>query len=181
MRSRVGETHPHQRRPGTAPHSIGQTGRRQNIGGIEGSPHRESGNLPGSTTSALVYLEAGHYALIDVIPNAEGVLHFQMGLLKGLTITEHTGMMPGEPKPDVTVILTDFNFGMEESPVAGEQMIRLRNAGSQVHEVFLVKLKKGKTAEDYLNTPPGEIPPAVSLAGITGIPSGDSQYIRLNL
>jgi len=60
-------------------------------------------------------------------------------------------------------------------------MIRFRNAGSQVHEAFLVKLADGKTAEDYLNTPPGAIPPGVSLGGITGIAPGDGQYIEVTL
>ena len=136
---------------------------------------------PGGATSAILYLDAGSYAMIDVIPNAEGVFHFQLGLSKGLTVTEHTGIMPGEPRPELTVILSDFNFGIDGSPAAGEQTIRIRNAGNQVHEIFLVKLEEGKTADDYLNTPPGEIPPAVSLGGITGINPGDSQYIRLNL
>ncbi|HEY4691170.1 MAG TPA: nuclear transport factor 2 family protein [Anaerolineae bacterium] len=136
---------------------------------------------PGGSASAIVYLEAGFYALIDIIPNAEGVPHFQSGLLKGLTVTQAPKIMPGEPKPGVTVDLADFSFTLSGSPAAGEQMIRFRNAGSQVHEAFLVKLADGKTAEDYLNTPPGAIPPGVSLGGITGIAPGDGQYIEVTL
>jgi hypothetical protein len=44
-----------------------------------------------------------------------------------------------------------------------------------------VKLNDGVTAEAYLNTPPTEPPPAVSLGGITGIASGAHQYINVTL
>jgi hypothetical protein len=136
---------------------------------------------PGGTTSAIVYLEMGSYVLIDIIPDAEGVPHFQSGLVKLLTVTEPPRVMPGEPLPDVTINLFDFNFEMSGSFAAGEQTIRFWNGGSQPHEAFLVKLAEGKTADDYLNTPPGEIPPGTSLGGITGIVPGDSQYIVVNL
>jgi hypothetical protein len=136
---------------------------------------------PGGTTSAIVYLEMGSYVLVDLIPNSEGVPHFQNGLIKALTVTEPPSVMPGEPLPDVTINLSDFNFDVSGTFAAGEQTIRFWNGGSQPHETFLVKLAEGKTADDYLNTPPGEIPPGASLGGITGIVPGDSQYIVVNL
>lgn len=136
---------------------------------------------PGGTTSTIVYLEMGSYALIDFIPDAEGVPHFQNGLIKALTVTEPPRIMPGEPLPDVTINLSDFHFEGSGTFAAGEQTIRFWNAGSQPHEAFLVKLAEGKTADDYLNTPPGEIPPGTSLGGITGIVPGDSQYIVVNM
>ena len=136
---------------------------------------------PGGTTSAIVYLERGNYALIDIIPDAEGVPHFQNGLIKALTVTEPPSIMAGEPLPDVTINLSDFNFEVLGTFAAGEQTMRFWNAGSQPHEAFLVQLAEGKTADDYLNSPPGEIPPGTSLGGITGIVPGDSQYIVVNL
>ena len=136
---------------------------------------------PGGSLSASLFLEAGSYAMIDIIPNAEGKPHFQNGLIKALTVTEPSGIMPGEPKPDVTIDLNDFNFKMSGSLAAGDRTIRFVNAGKQVHEAYLVKLEEGKTAQDYLNTAPGTPPPAVAVGGITGILSGDSQYIEVTL
>jgi hypothetical protein len=135
---------------------------------------------PGGTTSAIAYLPAGNYAMIDIIPNAEGIPHYQNGLMRALTVTEPGGIIPGEPLPDVTITLNDFKFETTVTPLAENQTIRLVNNGTQVHEAVLVRLEDGKTADDYLNTPPGEIPPAVSLGGITGIVPGDSQYLQLD-
>jgi limonene-1,2-epoxide hydrolase len=79
---------------------------------------------PGGATSAIVYLEMGSYVLIDIIPDAEGVPHFQNGLIKALTVTEPPRIMPGEPLPDVTINLSDFHFEVSGTFAAGEQTIR---------------------------------------------------------
>ena len=136
---------------------------------------------PGGRVATILFLEAGNYAMIDIIPNAEGRPHFQDGLIKALTVTEPSGIMPGEPLPDVTVELNDFNFKLSGSLAAGEQSIRFVNAGKQVHEAYLVKLDEGKTAQDYLDAASGTLPPAVAVGGITGVVSGDAQYIRVTL
>ncbi|MBK8905389.1 MAG: nuclear transport factor 2 family protein [Anaerolineaceae bacterium] len=136
---------------------------------------------PGGWTAAIVYLAPGSYALIDLIPNAEGVPHFQNGMMKALTVTEPDGIIAGEPLPDVTIALNDFAFFISEPLAAGEQTIRFLNRGTQVHEAFLVRLEDGKTADDYLNTPPGAISPGASLGGITGIVPGDGQYVPVTL
>jgi ketosteroid isomerase-like protein len=136
---------------------------------------------PGGSVSAILFLQAGNYAMVDIIPDAEGKPHFQNGLIKFLSVTEPSGILPGEPKPDVSIELNDFNFKASGSFSAGEQTIRFLNAGQQVHEAYLVKLEQGKTAPDYLNAAPGTPPPGAAVGGITGIASGDSQYIEVTL
>ncbi|GAB4582081.1 MAG: hypothetical protein Fur0022_48340 [Anaerolineales bacterium] len=136
---------------------------------------------PGGVTSAIVYLDAGTYALIDVIPNAEGVFHFMTGLVTTLTVTEPKDIISGEPLADITINLTEFTFLVSGELTPGEHIIRFNNAGKQVHEAVLVKLNEGVTADAYLNTPPGEIPPAISIGGITGIIPGDGNYIPVTL
>lgn len=136
---------------------------------------------PGGVTSAIVFLDAGPYVLIDVIPNAEGTPHFLTGLMSPLTVTKPKGTIAGEPLADITINLTEFAFLVSGNLTPGEHMIRFNNAGKQVHEAFLVKLNEGATAEDYLNTPPGNIPPAISLGGVTGISPEDGQYIPVTL
>lgn len=136
---------------------------------------------PGGNISATLYLEAGNYAMIDIIPNAEGTPHFQNGLIQALIVSEPSGVLPGEPNPDVTVALDDFSFTISGSFSASDQTIRFLNTGKQVHEAYLVKLEDGKTAQDYLNAAPGTPPPAIAVGGITGIESGGSQYIEVTL
>lgn len=137
---------------------------------------------PGGSTSAIVKLEAGRYALISVIPNAEGVPGFLNGLLKALTVTEASGAAALEPKADLTIDLNDFAFvGVSDSVAAGQYVLRFNNMGTQPHEAYLVKLNEGVTAEAYLNTPPDQPPPAVSLGGITFIAPGAHQYLNVTL
>lgn len=136
---------------------------------------------PGGTTSAIVYIDPGSYAMICVIPDAEGIPHFIQGMVAPLTVTEPTGPVADEPLADITINLTEFTFLVSGELTPGEHIIRFNNAGTQVHEAYLVKLNDGVTAEDYLNTPLGEIPPAISLGGITGIVPGDDNYIPVTL
>jgi len=44
------------------------------------------GIFPGASTLATANLQAGNYALICFIPNAEGVPHFALGMVKPLTV-----------------------------------------------------------------------------------------------
>ena len=136
---------------------------------------------PGGSASTILYLEAGSYALIDIIPDAAGVPHFQNGMVKALAVTEASGRMAGEPKAGVTVAMGDFNYTLSGPLTAGEQILSFNNVGQQVHEAFLVKLDDGKTAEDFLNTAPGAPPPGASVGGITGIAPGTHQYVSLRL
>jgi ketosteroid isomerase-like protein len=135
---------------------------------------------PGGVTSAIVKLDAGSYAIISVIPNAEGVPGFLNGMLKALTVTEANSTAL-EPQADLAIDLTEFALAVSGPITTGEHVIRFSNKGLQVHEAYLVKLNDGATAETYLNTPPTEPPPAVSLGGITGIIPGANQYVRVTL
>jgi hypothetical protein len=128
----------------------------------------------------VVNLEAGSHAVIDVIPNAEGVPHMAQGMVAGLTVTSEASGL-AEPTGDITVDLNDFSFTLTGELTAGPHVLRINNLGTQVHEAVLVRLSPGTTAEAYLNTPPGSPPPAVSLGGITGIEPGAHQYIAVDL
>lgn len=136
---------------------------------------------PGGNTSAIVKLDAGNYAMISVIPNAEGLPGFLNGMLKALTVTEAGGAAALEPKAEVTVDLTEFALAVPGPITAGEHVIRFSNMGLQIHEAYLVKLNDGVTADDYLSAPLDAPPPAVSLGGITGIAPGAHQYVSVTL
>jgi hypothetical protein len=135
---------------------------------------------PGGTTSAIVFLDAGNYAVICIIPDAEGTPHVQHGMMKALTVTESRGPIAGEPKADVLIDLADFAFTVPTSVTAGEHLIRFSNTGRQIHEAVLVKLTEGTTAEAYLNAPLDAPPPGISYGGIAGIEPGNGQYINVD-
>jgi hypothetical protein len=135
---------------------------------------------PTVTSSAVVDLLPGSYAVIDVIPDAQGVPHVMSGMHSSLAVTA-AGDSPEEPTSDISVALADFSFTVEGSLSAGQHTIRVTNEGEQVHEMFLVHLQPGKTADDYLGSPPGSPPPGTAVGGITGIEPGAAQYVPVTL
>lgn len=135
----------------------------------------------GGTASDFVFLDEGNYALLCLIPGADGVAHFQKGMSKALTVTsEKTAAV--EPVGDVTITTTDFHFDVSGSLTPGTHTIRIENAGGQQHEAVLMKLAAGKTAEDVLSAPPGTTPPVyVHLGGIVGILPGERNFVSVDL
>ena len=63
----------------------------------------------------------------------------------------------------------------------GVVQVTFNNASEQPVDATFARLNEGVTAEQYLNTPPTEIPPAAGLGGITGIATGMHQYLSLTL
>ncbi len=136
---------------------------------------------PAGTASAMVFLDAGSYALICIIPSADGVPHFQKGMARALTVTSKTTAAV-EPVGDVTISQSDFHFDVSGSLTPGTHIIRIENAGGQQHEAVLVKLAEGVTAEEYLGAAPDSTPPlGVHLGGITGILPTERNFVSVDL
>lgn len=136
--------------------------------------------IPGESGSATVELEAGSYVLICVLPDAEGVPHAAHGMMKPVTVTSNDGSPAEEPAADVTMQLVDYSFTLFEEITAGSHTFRVENGGSEPHEVAVVQLAPGATAEDFMaafapDAPPGP-PPGQPIGGLQVIDPGDSGY-----
>lgn len=138
--------------------------------------------VPGDSSIAVLTLEPGSYAMICLIPGADGMPHFAKGMAHMLTVTGPAPAM-AEPTADLTVKLVDYDFQFSTPLAAGHHTIRVENAGQQWHEMVLVKLGPGKTGMDFAawaqkmtGTPPGEIH-----GGITGILPGAHVFIVTDL
>lgn len=115
----------------------------------EDTPFDDIGNgqAPGTGFSVTTDgIEAGEYALICFIPNSEGVPHFKLGMLAGLTIAE--GDITGGPEADQTYTVTDEKLDGPTELTAGETTLSLVNDSSVNREIMMLKLKEGKTVED---------------------------------
>ncbi|MFL5418957.1 MAG: hypothetical protein ACJ78Y_23365 [Myxococcales bacterium] len=136
----------------------------------------------GSTSEAIMTLDAGNYVLMCFIPSPDGAPHMMKGMVKTLTVTP-SKEIPLEPKADVVVKLVDYGFDISAPIVAGRQIIKIENTAEQPHEVFIVKLNAGKTPMDIakwaekLEGPP----PGTPAGGATGLRKGRSMYIAANL
>jgi hypothetical protein len=139
---------------------------------------------PGKSTSAVVYLEPGDYAIISTVPDRQGVPHVVNGMIRGLTVT-NAAVAASEPDADVTLDLVDFSFVLSQPLTAGEQTIRVNNQGSHAHEIWLAKLGEGKSVNDLLMAlAPGS--PAENwvyngLGGLTWIEPGSRGYFTADL
>ncbi len=133
---------------------------------------------PGQKASAFVDLEAGTYAMICRIPDAQGVPHDKTGMVKPLTVTAGDGAPAEAPAADVDLSLTDFAFALGGPVAAGRRVVAVANKGQQMHEAVLVKLDEGATAMDVAAAfAPGGSgrPPAMPLGGVVGLAGGAAQ------
>lgn len=139
---------------------------------------------PGASTSAVVYLEPGDYAIIDTVPDRQGVPHVVNDMIRGLSVTEPT-QQAAEPEADMTIDLVDFSFVIESPWRAGEQIFRIDNKGKQVHEIWLARLGEGKHVNDLLMAlapgAPAEDWVYNGLGGLTWIDPGEHGYFTADL
>ena len=138
--------------------------------------------MPGGTAEATVDLAPGTYTLVCFIPAADGRPHIAMGMARELTVTQGTSTAP-MPVADVTIKLTDYAFELSAPLTAGRHIIRVEDAGPQMHERVFVKLEAGKTAQDmaaWLEKPQGP-PPGSLINGASPMTAGMANTTTVDL
>ena len=127
---------------------------------------------PGGSSSVTQFLEPGNYVWICPIEDHTGAPHFGKGEVKPFTVfaaSADTAARAAAPAADLEIRLLDFSFAVDTPLPAGRHTIRVANAGVEPHDLVLMKLAPGKTAEDVgmlLNpeqarrAAPAEDPPA---------------------
>ncbi|HEX5872022.1 MAG TPA: hypothetical protein VFY65_16445 [Longimicrobium sp.] len=137
---------------------------------------------PGGHSEATMELAEGSYALLCFIPSRDGVPHLMKGMVKPLTVVP-AGSGAGMPAADVQVTLRDYSFDFAPELTAGRHTLRVTNAAAQPHEVFVVKLAPGKTAQDvlaWMQTEQGP-PPALPVGGTTLLSTGQVNHITVDV
>lgn len=137
---------------------------------------------PGATSNATVVLEPGNYAMLCFVDIPGGVPHVMRGMVKPLRVTAPTASA-GVPAHDVVMTLSDYTFALSKPLTAGRHVIRVENAARQPHEVEIVRLAPGKTAEDvaaWMRDPQGP-PPVSAIGGVAGMDSGMSNTFEVDL
>jgi uncharacterized cupredoxin-like copper-binding protein len=136
----------------------------------------------GGQSEATLELPAGTYALLCVIPSRDGVPHMMKGMVKPLTVTPAVSEAWMAPA-DVQVTLRDYAFEITPELTAGRHTLRVQNAAAQPHEVVLMKLAPGKTAQDllaWMQTEQGP-PPAMPMGGTTLLSTGELNQLTLDV
>jgi hypothetical protein len=137
---------------------------------------------PGMESNATLMLEPGNYAIICFV-DIGGAPHFTKGMMRSLKVVAASGPAASNPTPDITATLFDYNFRLSAPIRAGTHTIKVENTASQPHELELVQLAPGKTANDFLTWAGGGMkgpPPAKPIGGIAAIERGMSQTFTAN-
>ena len=109
------------------------------------------GAAPGGSASVTQYLEPGEYVWICPIEDESGAPHFGKGEVKRFVVYD-AGTAEADraapPEADVVVRLMDYAFTFEPPLRAGRHTIRVENAGVEPHDLVLMKLAPGISADD---------------------------------
>ncbi len=137
---------------------------------------------PGGTAEATVDLEPGRYAVVCVIPSPDGMPHLVKGMAREITVIAGDNQAK-LPDPDVTMKLADYSFSPSAVLTAGPHVMAIENTASQWHELVLLKLETGKTAQEmlaWLEKPEGP-PPGSPLNGVGPLGPGESNVVSVEL
>jgi hypothetical protein len=139
---------------------------------------------PGTTSNATHRLAMGHYAIVCVIPSADGVPHMAKGMTAPLEVVAPSGPPARDLAADVTIKLTDYAFELSKPLEAGSQLVQVDNAGPQPHEVVVLRLAPGKTVKDIERWEKGGekgAPPVSAIGGIAPMEAKGSGLFTLDL
>ena len=147
-----------------------------------------NGADPGASTSAIVKLEPGTYALACFMPGTDGTPHAAHGMTGTVEVAKTAESVETAPTTKGTITLGDFVF---EPPADfnGNGTYAVENKGNQVHELAMFKIADGKTLDDvkgFLLTPPGTPPPAgpppfTEVGGVVGLSPNQTAWLDLKL
>lgn len=129
---------------------------------------------PGADANATVAMQPGNYVLACFVDLPGGVPHIMKGMARALKVTPSGAAPAAVPAGDVTLTLSDYHFALSRPITRGVHTLRVVNTAAQSHEVSLIKLAPGKTANDilaWLQNPQGP-PPANAAGGIAGMAHG---------
>lgn len=136
---------------------------------------------PGGEATVTLELRPGSYAWLCFIASPDGVPHMMKGMAR--TVAVEPGRMERLPEADNTMMLNDYEFKLGKPLHAGRNVVRVRNYAAQAHEVMVVRLAEGRTADDllaWLGTEDGP-PPGAPIGGMQALSQGRAANLELDL
>lgn len=109
------------------------------------------GTAPADTSNVTEYIEPGRYVWLCPIEDNAGTPHFSKGEFATFVVPDRnsgTAVAAAAPTATTTILLKDYSFAVDSTLTAGHHTVRVRNIGAQGHDLVMMKLAPGKTAED---------------------------------
>ena len=139
---------------------------------------------PGDEASVGIQLDPGDYVLLCGIPDVAGRPHAMRGMLRVLRVVEAAPQGEFLLRPDATLRLNDFAFVLSGPLQAGSRTVHLVNDGRQAHELVLIRLTGGASAQEFIaRYRPRGLPNSAGreAGGLTGLDPGREGYVHLEL
>jgi hypothetical protein len=154
------------------------------LGTYAGGPNAVA---PEGTSTSIQGLAPGNFLFVCFVPSpSDGKAHITKGMVTAVEVTD-TATEAEPPEAEKTITTKEYEFGIPEGIETGEATIAVRNEGEDVHEVGLLKVAAGSTADDvraFFSAPPGTTsgpPPATDAGGLGPIPPGDQGWFTATL
>jgi len=126
--------------------------------------------------------------VFDLKPGNHIALGFGEGppQLANFTVAAGSGAAPAAPAAAVNAELLDFQFALPDQIKAGVQTWQIENKGGQWHEMVVVKLNEGVTADDLMammmsGEEPGGPPPFEQVAFWAPMSAGERAWMDVDL
>lgn len=136
---------------------------------------------PHDELAVIQSLEPGNYGIVCFVDLPDHVPHLMKGMSRDLTVTRAGANSSALPEGDLSVDLVDYNFKWSEPLTAGAHRITVRTDAPQPHELTVIRLNPGKSANDLLawlekmeGPPPGKL-----LGGVAGLSKGKPVSVGL--
>jgi uncharacterized cupredoxin-like copper-binding protein len=145
---------------------------------------------PGSSITATVHLDEGAYGVACFIPDdKDGKSHAEHGMVGQVNVVKTAESVDDAPRVDGgSISLSEFTF-LPDASFSGTGTVEIKNVGTQIHEMIVVKENPGKTLEQvksFFLTPPGSPPPPgpppfTSAGGVVGLGPHQTVYQTMAL
>lgn len=143
---------------------------------------------PEGTSVTTVNLDPGKYVMACSVKNPEGKFHYQLGMVRPLTVTNDTsGVAP--PEADMELTLSDYMVNSQGQLTSGEQTVAIRFGerpkamDSPLQDIHLAKLGEEDKLEDVIAWTKNDQKPVPTdfLGGAIAMPAGNTVYLKVNL
>jgi outer membrane protein assembly factor BamE (lipoprotein component of BamABCDE complex) len=138
---------------------------------------------PGDGQEAILDVPAGNYVLLCLVTGADGLPHIDKGMLHFLTVSPTQATQPA-PQASGNLVITDHSYVLPSvltRPTAS--LVKVENQGTEPHEVSIVRLASGKSAQDvvaFFRSPSGA-PPFEEEGGMATLAPGTSGWMTVHL
>jgi outer membrane protein assembly factor BamE (lipoprotein component of BamABCDE complex) len=138
---------------------------------------------PGDGQETIVDVSAGQYALLCLVTGPDGLPHIDKGMIDFLTVSA-AQQSQTLPQAEGDIVMQDHGYLLPSS--LSQQRVstfKVENRGSQPHELNIVRLASGKSAQDVLAffRGPAGPPPFEEAGGMATLAPGASGWIITHL